>query len=555
VSGVRLTRVLVGYGLALGLASGAVYGRARLQPTAPADATVVTSTWRRGELVRRASSRGDVAGAARALALDTVREVVVAEGPVSAEPHLFALALLPGKDGVRARLDGREAIVTVDDLLRVSAYEHAYADPHTGIGFGTDPELTFALLAERLGAKVSDVRARAELTRLRFRRDVAPERALPTPLTAAELTPGVARRAVLELALHLARLVDTRGYYKYLVRAVTNEADGSYSWPRHAGATFFLAQAAGLTREPTIVAAAQRAAALLRDGVFADCGANRCVALEPIAEVGSSALAILAFAALDESGFDTGYRASVASLARFLREQQRPDGEFRHFYDRRARAPIDQQVLYYSGEATLALTKAYELNHDPEDLAAATRGAARLGRSWEFFGSQYYFGEEHWTCQAAAELALVSPERARDATDTRSALSLCVRWHRYTRAIQYGPGETPFDAEGGFGVGPLMPPRVTAAASRAEAAGALIAALRRTAPDHPDLPALEDELRRALAFILRRRIGRDVEHLFVSPEDAVGRLPGADVDWQLRIDYEQHAGSALVRWIALHEPG
>ncbi|MBK6460996.1 MAG: hypothetical protein IPF92_08305 [Myxococcales bacterium] len=549
----RLAGVLLGYGLALTVASAAVYGRARLRPTAPADATVVTSTWRRGELVGRASSRGDVAGAASALSVDTVREVVVAEGPVSTEPRLFALALLPGKDGVRARLDGREAIVTVDDLLRVSAYEHAYADPHTGIGFGTDPELTFALLAERLGVPVAEVRARAELTRLRFRRDVAPERASPRPATAAELTTGLARRAVLELALHLAKLVDTRGYYKYLVRAVTNEADGSYSWPRHAGATFFLAQAAGITREPAVVAAAQRAAALLRDGVFADCGANRCVALEPVAEVGSSALAILAFAALDESGFDTGYRASVASLARFLRDQQRPDGEFRHFYDRRARAPIDQQVLYYSGEATLALAKAYELNHDPADLAAATRGSARLGRSWEFFGSQYYFGEEHWTCQAAAELALISPEATRDVANPRSALSLCARWHRYTRAIQYGPGETPFDAEGGFGVGPLIPPRVTAAASRAEAAGALIAALRQTAPAHPDLPALEDELKRALAFILRRRLGREVEHLFVSPQDTVGRLPGDDVDWQLRIDYEQHAGSALVRWIALHE--
>ncbi|HQY64982.1 MAG TPA: hypothetical protein PK141_26500, partial [Polyangiaceae bacterium] len=252
----RLAGVLLGYGLALTVASAAVYGRARLRPTAPADATVVTSTWRRGELVGRASSRGDVAGAASALSVDTVREVVVAEGPVSTEPRLFALALLPGKDGVRARLDGREAIVTVDDLLRVSAYEHAYADPHTGIGFGTDPELTFALLAERLGVPVAEVRARAELTRLRFRRDVAPERASPRPATAAELTTGLARRAVLELALHLAKLVDTRGYYKYLVRAVTNEADGSYSWPRHAGATFFLAQAAGITREPAVVAAA-----------------------------------------------------------------------------------------------------------------------------------------------------------------------------------------------------------------------------------------------------------------------------------------------------------
>ncbi len=547
-----LRRVLVGYGVALAIASAAVHGRARLDPTPAERATVVTSTWKRGELVARSVSRGVASGAP--LGADQAREIVISEAPVSADPRLLALALLPGKDGVRARLDGREAIVTVDDLLRCSAYEHALIDPNTGIGFGTDPALVLALLAERLGARSSEVTARAELTRLRFRREVSPERAPAAPVSAAALTPRVVRGAILELALHLARLVDRSGYYKYLVRAVSNEADGSYSWPRHAGATFFLAQAAGVTRDPVVVAASQRAAALLRDGVFADCGAARCVAIDSVADLGSSALAVLAFTALDESGFDTGYRETIRALARFLRSQQRPDGEFMHFYDRAQRAPMDLQVLYYSGEATYALARAFRINHDPEDLAAATLGIARLGRSWEFFGSRYYFGEEHWTCQAAAELALISPEGARAAQDPRSALGLCERWHRYTRTIQYGPGETPFDAEGGFGFGPLMPPRVTAASSRAEAAGALIAALRRIAPDHPALPALEDELARALAFVLRRRIGRDVEHLFASPTDIVGRLPGADVDWQLRIDYEQHAGSALIRWLALHEP-
>jgi hypothetical protein len=28
-------------------------------------------------------------------------------------------------------------------------------------------------------------------------------------------------------------------------------------------------------------------------------------------------------------------------------------------------------------------------------------------------------------------------------------------------------------------------------------------------------------------------------------------MPGSEVDWELRIDYTQHAGSALVRWLEL----
>jgi hypothetical protein len=28
-------------------------------------------------------------------------------------------------------------------------------------------------------------------------------------------------------------------------------------------------------------------------------------------------------------------------------------------------------------------------------------------------------------------------------------------------------------------------------------------------------------------------------------------MPGSEVDWQLRIDYAQHTGSALIRWLDL----
>ena len=34
-----------------------------------------------------------------------------------------------------------------------------------------------------------------------------------------------------------------------------------------------------------------------------------------------------------------------------------------------------------------------------------------------------------------------------------------------------------------------------------------------------------------------------------------GAIPGSEVDWQLRIDYAQHAGSALVRWLEVSARG
>ncbi|MBK8214665.1 MAG: hypothetical protein IPK71_13080 [Myxococcales bacterium] len=534
-----VARVLCIYVVLLAALCALVYDRARLHPPASGDPHVAVSTWRGGKLLAR-----EVHDVPLPPPTDTevVHEEVVGLSPLVNDPRVIAFSVRPGLDGVLGRVDGHTALVTVDDLLAKQAYERAFADPGTGLGFGTDFNAVYTLLAERLGVDAGTVARRAELRRVGFRRVVAPTRARPAP---APLTVAAAKEAVHELALHLARGVDANGYYAYQVDATTGRADGSYNWPRHSGATFFLAQAARLTNDGTLAAACRRAAGLLRDALLVPCGDERCIAEADLADLGSSALALLAFTEVDRAGLDTGYRPAIASLVRFLRSQQRPDGEFMHYYDRVARTPIDRQVLYYSGEASFALARAFRVTGDPSALDAAKRGAAHLGESWRFFGSRYFYGEEHWTCQAAAELV--------DLTSDRSALAFCREWHVYTRAIQYGEGETPFDAAGGFGVGPLVPPRFTAASSRAEAAGALLDAFARTTPSHPDVPLLEDELRRALEHVLRNRLGRDMEHLFAAPSSAVGRLPGSSTDHHLRIDYEQHAGSALVRWIALRE--
>jgi hypothetical protein len=107
-------------------------------------------------------------------------------------------------------------------------------------------------------------------------------------------------------------------------------------------------------------------------------------------------------------------------------------------------------------------------------------------------------------------------------------------------------------------------PRLTPAASRGEAAGALLAVVRRSGGGRADaagstesaeIAALDDELSRAVAFLLRHQLvpGRAPMHLFAAPDVVQGAMPGSAVDDQLRIDYAQHAGSAMIRWLALHD--
>ncbi|HEY6462965.1 MAG TPA: hypothetical protein VIY73_22500, partial [Polyangiaceae bacterium] len=208
---------------------------------------------------------------------------------------------------------------------------------------------------------------------------------------------------------------------------------------------------------------------------------------------------------------------------------------------------LDVQLLYYSGEATFALARAHSLLGDPRDLDAATRGLAHLaGPAWSFFGSRYYWGEEHWTCQAMDELQGRAPAEV-----TAAALDFCLGWQAFNRRLQYREGETLFDADGAYGVGPFVTPRLTPAGSRSEAAVATLDAALRAGRPQAERERLDRHARRSLAMLLRHELPAGRAYLLADPLAVEGAMPGSEVDWQLRIDYAQHAGGALLRWIEL----
>ena len=512
---------------------------------------VIASVWDDGSLVDRAvvarvgatTERLDRMRSERPRAT-LVYESVVAESRVVTWPEeALSISFVPGRDGVSALLRGRKAYLTPDDLLQQQAYDKGVSFSSLQVTIGLNIPLALGRLAELLGTTVSDLRDHGSLRRIRVARTVAG--ATPAPkVTPQSLTVDDLRASVNAAARYLARGVSSEGRFRYLVDAPTNRNMGGYDWPRHSGATYFLAQAAGLSKDPDIAYAALRAAGYLRDHAMVPCGAHRCIGDEDLVDIGSSGLALLAFVEIARTDLDAAYGLVVPELASFLRSQQRPDGEFMHIYDRKANAPVDRQLLFYSGEAAFALSRANELTHDPMDLDASARALEYLvGPGWRFLGSRYYWGEEHWTCQTMADLWSRVPNRP--------ALDFCLGWNAFNRALQYGPNDTPYDADGAFGFGTIVSPRFTPAGSRTEAAIATLEIARKAGVDAATVAALDDQSRRSLALLVRQQFRPGPSHLFVDPAAVEGALPATGVDWSLRIDYAQHAGCAMIRWLSL----
>lgn len=509
----------------------------------------VDSAWSEGVRRARGERRSEDPPAVAAPAGGVVvSETVVAEAWLPFARPLLAALVVPGRDGVVARLRGREARLTVDDLLAAGAYDVDGFVDGSGVPAGVDAELVVGRLAAALGTDARTLAREGTLARARQ----APR---PLPVPDGPLAPADARRAVRLLARHLAASADASGRFHYLVDAPRGRELGGYSLARHAGATYFLAQAAGALGDPDVAAGALRAAAWLREEGVGACGASRCVALaeEDDVALGSTALALLAFAELRLGDLDHGYGPASRALARTLRSSLRPDGHVVPRFRRSTGAPHDVPTLFVAGQVAFALARASAAYGDAEDLDAAEQALGGLAREIAArpFVSRWIVGEEHWTCLAAGELA-----RARPASPGALAgLSTCRHWLDVQLRLQLDAGDTPFAADGAFSLSPFVTPRTTPAATRAEALGAELAANAAipagTSHETPS-PTRAAALHRAVGWLARRVLYPEVHgHLFADPERASGAMPESEAQLLLRIDYAQHAGSAILGWLAL----
>jgi hypothetical protein len=463
-------------------------------------------------------------------------------------PLLSNLSVVPLVEGLHAELDGKHAYVTPDELVARRLFDHV-ATPIPDLALGVDLVTAFELLAEQLGTTREQVELRADVERFvagnvlpkPYPRDAAP--------TAAEL-----ERAARQGAEFLLRHMYEDGRYAYLYDGNTDERSdgGQYNLPRHAGTTYFLAQADRLLDMPEARRGALSALRWIMRERLTRCGGEErmCViGRGGMADMGSAALTAIAVAEVLRRGEDPTMRKLLVGLLEFIRSMQRPDGELMHLYDLAADQPIDVQKMYYSGEAAYALLRSHEVLKDPRNLETARRLMKHLtGAGWSFFGSRYFYGEEHWTCQAVSQAG-----RLLDMKRDDPGLDFCLRWLAFQRALLYGRGQTPWPVSGAIGVGPVILPRVTTVSSRTETAAMLYPVVRKLGLD---AAPLAHQVEASLGFLLRMRWAPGPAHMLFDPAAALGGVPGSPASLEVRNDFVQHAGSAMLLWVeALRERG
>lgn len=465
----------------------------------------------------------------------TAEDVIDSSPVLSTEPLIFGASFVPGRDGIELTYGKRVVYATVDDLLALKAYDHPLVIGPIRLQLGVDPDAVLDWFAREL-----DVPRESIVEQGVFRRLVMHHRDPPEP--APELTRAALRSSVLAAGGYLARAVQPDGSYRYETNAIDGHDSEGYNWPRHAGATWFLAESALYSRDPSMLAALARAAHRLAEGALVSCGKHRCVAEGDRADLGSSALGLLALSEIVNGGLMPELRPAVRELAAFIRSQQRPDGEFMHFYDRVKNEPIDEQVLYYTGEASFALGRAARVTHDPRDVEAASRALDHLVTypSW-YVGWHYYYNAEHWTCHALEELWQRAPNK--------KALRFCLDWMAAVKKTAIWNREASPEYDGATSAGPLVPPAVVGTSTRMEAAVATLNTARMAGVSPKELASLEEAIDYGLRFLMHFQLNPGPSHLMWSPGTMLGGFPSTPTDLTVRIDFPQHAGTGLLAYL------
>lgn len=340
------------------------------------------------------------------------------------------------------------------------------------------------------------------------------------------------------------------------------EPEPRYNILRHGGTIYSLGMYYGWKPKEETRRAMERAARYLRDccvdevpgreGLLAVWSPPEIVLTgKPLqAKLGGTGLGLVALAGMEGVGPGSTPAAELAALGRFLIFMQKPDGSFYSKYFPSQGRDDSWTSLYYPGEAALGLVMLAEQEGSRSWLEAAAGALVYLAKSRE---GQSALPADHW--------ALLATERLLQVDDFDSLgvsrQQLVDHAVRICRSIlKERPG-----GEGTSSYGGSLTPdsRTTPTSTRLEG---LLAALTFLPSDEVELRReMETAIHQGIAFLVRAQVrsgaldGAIPRAVGPSRPRGSRRLPLVDPRAsEVRIDYVQHALSAMIRYLEVLEP-
>lgn len=461
---------------------------------------------------------------------------VVGRAPIfSEQPMFLALSVDPGRDGVE---QGGTSLLP-DDLVKAQLFGVKPLVPQVDeLKFGLNAEGALALL----NSKGPVERIRTESWVEYAGQALAVER---TNTLERGTGPEVWREAAVSGGdFVLGQLMaDGRFYYQYFPHNGQKRAvdAANYSLPRHAGTVYALALLYGHTKEPRFKKGAEQAINWLASQIPATCGApsRGCVVQQGSASLGAAALTMVGMLEYQRSTGDAQYEPIIRRLGEFILMLQKEDGDFFHTYvPTQDRIEEQDREMFYSEEASLALITGYKVLGEARYRDAAERALDFLtGPKYEsFFLGNFVFGADHWTCIAAAE--------AYPVLDKAVYLDFCKGYSSFIRGLQYESTSWPAGFAGHYGFGAFLVPQAPATAGFSEA---IISTYELSVLRGEEDEALAEQVRAGLDALSRDQIRPQNAWMMPQPAEATGGIRRSLVEQEVRIDFTQHAASALIR--------
>jgi hypothetical protein len=466
---------------------------------------------------------------------------LVGESSIPLTDYLLPLGVNPGLDGLRYDRAGSKRTLLPDDLVRQQRFGAAPLVPGIReLRLGLDA----GAIKKRMGAD-----GQGSFARFRTQAWIETDDGfLPVyrgntagPSSGAETWRNAAVAAGDFVLSQIQK--DGRFHYQYfpLENRHPSLKKSGYSIPRHAGTVYSLALLFGYTGEARFRVGAQAAIRWLSKRLRRNCGVKNgaCVSRRGRADLGSAALTAVGLLEYQRSTTDDRYAQDARRLLEFIIFLQKDSGDFHHLYEMKKRVVRpDVRSMFYSEEAALALVMGHQVLGDERFLQAARAALDYLtGPKYSFFLGGFIYGADHWTCIAA--------EEAWPHLRSVQYIDFCEGYAEFIGRMQYRPGEWDnIDFTGHYGFSGLTVPQAPAAAGFTEA----VISTHRLAKKHGrDSTWLKDQLTWALDALSRDQIRPENSWMLPDPEAAYGAFRRSLVEQEARIDFTQHALSALMR--------